>query len=82
MKMNWNFFCSIHGKGKHDGAGFFTERDLTHEQLKQNSTLLTCVVEVVAFLRMHLSTGAIAMYGKQKRGEVNRVFWDVNLGDI
>lgn len=81
MEMNWNFFCSGHGKGEHDGAGAVIKRALTHEQLKQNSVRLTCAVEVVAFLRMHLSTGATAMYDKQKR-EVSRVFWEVKLGDV
>ena len=73
MEMNWNFFCSGHGKGEHDGAGAVTERALTHEQLKQHSVQLNCAAEVVSFLRMHLSTGATVMYDKQKR-EVSRVF--------
>ena len=81
MEMNWKFFCSGHGKGERDGAGAVIKRALTHEQLKQNSVWLTCAVEVVAFLRMHLSTGATAMYDKQKR-EVSRVFWEVKLGDV
>ena len=81
MEMNWNFFCLGHGKGEHDGAGFFIKRALNHEQLKQHSIHLNCAGEVVSFLRMYLSTGATAMYDKQKR-EVNRVFWEVKLNDI
>ena len=32
--MRWNFFGSVHGKGKHDGAGAVIKWALTHEQLK------------------------------------------------
>ena len=81
MEMNWNFFSSGHGKGEHDGAGAVIKRSLTHEQLKQHSIRLNCAAKVVSFLRMHLSTGATAMYDKQKRevkiGKVQQSYqWD------
>ena len=48
MEMNWNFFCSGHGKGEHDGVGAIIKRALTHEQLKQHSVQLNRAAEVVS----------------------------------
>ena len=82
MEMTWNFFCSGHGKGEHDGQGVVVKRALEHEQLKVDGTRLTCAADVIDFARKHLmSNGAVAVYDKQKR-EVSRVFWEIKEGDV
>ena len=49
MEMTWNFFCSRHGKGEHDGVGAVIKRALTHEQLKQNSVRLIVQLKLLLF---------------------------------
>ena len=73
MEMTWNFFCSGHGKGEHDGQGAVVKRALEHEQLNVDGTRLTCAADVIDFARKHLSDGAAVVYDKQKR-EVSIVF--------
>ena len=71
-EMLWNFFCSGHGKGEHDGAGAVIKRALTEEQLKTDGVPTKCAADVVAFLRLK--------YSSSKRE--GRVFWEIKEGEV
>ncbi|KAH7443913.1 hypothetical protein KP509_02G055600, partial [Ceratopteris richardii] len=74
-------FESRHGKGEHDNVGVVIKMAFTHEQLKHDGATLKCVVDVVAYLRQHLSIGAFIAYTSQVRN-VSSVFWEVCINDV
>ncbi len=48
--MLWNFFCSSHGKGEHDGTQAMFKRELHKEQLRLNAPPLWNAFDAMKFL--------------------------------
>ena len=77
--MLWNFFCSGHGKGEHDGASAVIKRLLIEEQQKTDGVPLKCAADVVAFLRLKYSSSKREgrVFREIKEGEVDHnIRWD------
>ncbi|KAL3677096.1 hypothetical protein R1sor_027044 [Riccia sorocarpa] len=70
----WNFFCSGHGKGEHDGQGAVVKSQLLHLQMLHGVGHFDRAEDIVSYCRGNLTTGST--------DQIKRVFWEVKETDV
>ncbi|KAL3692967.1 hypothetical protein R1sor_006618 [Riccia sorocarpa] len=72
--MMWNFFCSGHGKGEHDGQGAVVKSPLRQHQMRRPEGRFDCASDVVEFCIANMQRGL--------KENIRRVFWEVKEDDV